>query len=330
MKHLPFALIEIDSIRLDGGTQVREALDEEWVEELRELYEDGHPIPRVLVVEDGDGTRWLADGFHRVEAMKRAGHSGTEADVRRGGVLMAKMLAAAANKNGLPRTAGDKRRAIELALSTPEGRKMKQSELAKYVGCSAGFMSKVKASFQGNPDQDQSEGIRKPRQSSVQTLHDQLGTFLRDNPEAGIKETADKFGCSPDAVRNRRRALGMPDVGRGRKPAKQDDAPKQPSEREQKRARALEALRAHPERPNVELAREAGCADEYIAKLRVEENVPRPKSEVPRAKPKPPPLAVDRWLPDMLQRIDKAGLEREDELRETLNARHAAREDRAA
>jgi hypothetical protein len=137
--------IAIDAIRINGGTQVRERLDEAWVLELMDLYREGHEIDPVLVVVETVGEEernWLSDGFHRVEAQRRLGASTVKATVRTGPAAtldMAKLLASQANKNGRPLQPGDKRRAVLMARSTPEGSKMGVQELARHCGVNLSY-----------------------------------------------------------------------------------------------------------------------------------------------------------------------------------------------
>ena len=65
--------LEIKSIVLDAGTQIRVSIDEERVQHYHELLEDDTEFPPVDVFFDG--LRYiLADGFHRVYAFKRSEH----------------------------------------------------------------------------------------------------------------------------------------------------------------------------------------------------------------------------------------------------------------
>lgn len=79
--------LQLDQIRIDGGTQPRVAIDQTIVAEYAELYSTGVDLPPVTVFFDG-ATYWLADGFHRYWANKRIDceyvfahvHQGTQRD----------------------------------------------------------------------------------------------------------------------------------------------------------------------------------------------------------------------------------------------------------
>jgi hypothetical protein len=62
-------IVELDKIRIDGGTQPREALSIETVTENTEAINSGATFPPVTVFHDGQ-EYWLADGFHRIAAHK--------------------------------------------------------------------------------------------------------------------------------------------------------------------------------------------------------------------------------------------------------------------
>jgi hypothetical protein len=65
---------------------------------------------------------------------------------RAGTVEMAKLFAASANvAHGLRRTAGDRRRAIEMVLSTAEGARWTQEEIAKHCKVARSWVAAVMA-----------------------------------------------------------------------------------------------------------------------------------------------------------------------------------------
>jgi hypothetical protein len=110
----------IASIRRDGGTQIRAALDEATVAAYAEAIKAGVKLPPVRVFDDKK-TLWLSDGFHRVEARLRAGGDIVEVERLVGGKREALLDAIGANAtHGLPRSNADKRRAIEAMLADPE------------------------------------------------------------------------------------------------------------------------------------------------------------------------------------------------------------------
>lgn len=109
--------VELSRIRIDGQTQPRVEIDEDVVAEYAEDMAAGFPFPPVVVFCEG-ATVWLADGFHRYHAAKRAGLDRIKAMAYGGGATLARWYACGANRtHGLRRTNADKRRAVEMALS---------------------------------------------------------------------------------------------------------------------------------------------------------------------------------------------------------------------
>lgn len=117
--------LQIEDIRLDGGTQPRASINADVVTDYRERMEAGDAFPPVDVFYDGSNY-WLADGFHRVNASIAADFKTIEATIHQGSQADAQWYSYKANrehdKAGLKRTNEDKRRAVEAALRTHPGK----------------------------------------------------------------------------------------------------------------------------------------------------------------------------------------------------------------
>lgn len=126
--------LPITSIRLDGGTQPRAALDFGAIEDYSEAMSAGAKFPAVTVFYDGTDY-WLADGFHRVKAAFAAGFDLIECDLRQGAVEEAQWYSLSANKsNGLRRTTEDKQRAVKAALTHTRGAGLSDKQVARHCG----------------------------------------------------------------------------------------------------------------------------------------------------------------------------------------------------
>mgnify|MGYP004701409471 CR=1 FL=1 len=126
--------IRLDIIRKDGGTQPRQALDFEAVDDYTEAMEAGTKFPPVVIFYDGDNY-WLADGFHRAKAADQAGLDEIACDLHQGTQQDAQWYSFSANKtNGLRRTNDDKGRAIRAALLHPLGAGLSDRQIAQHVG----------------------------------------------------------------------------------------------------------------------------------------------------------------------------------------------------
>ena len=269
--------LELDSIRTDGDTQVRETLSADWVAELRGLYEDGgHSIPPLLVVLDSDGAHWLADGFHRLEALRLAGKSGGDAVVRHGSVDMARALAAEANKNGLPRTDGDKKRAILMLLRTAEGKRLNQEQIARHVGCTQQHVSTVITG--GTSNCENPSNNYKTRVEAHGILHARIDAELRRDSRRGNEEVARAVSCSPDVVLQRRRAMGLPST-RGLSRRRQGD---------DSRAKARVFLDKNPSATLRDVADAAGCGLKVAAEVRESLGIESKRGPRPSGPPSAP------------------------------------------
>lgn len=137
--------VNIDLIRLDGGTQARESTNPETVQEYAAAMLEGAEFPPVVLFFDGQ-VYWLGDGFHRVSATRHAGKKTIQADVSEGGFRDALLVAVGANSNhGLPRTNKDKRRAVTRMLDDPEFSQWSDREIARQCCVSQPFVSQIRS-----------------------------------------------------------------------------------------------------------------------------------------------------------------------------------------
>jgi len=137
--------LSIDKLRTDGGTQIRAKLSDETIEAYAEAYARKTEMPPVTAFYDGEAY-WLADGFHRVQAARKAGRSRLDVDVRAGTQRDAVLHACGANdSHGLRRSNADKRRAVETLLRDEKWGRESSNWIAKHCGVSQPFVSTVKA-----------------------------------------------------------------------------------------------------------------------------------------------------------------------------------------
>jgi ParB-like chromosome segregation protein Spo0J len=136
--------LNLNVIRIDGGTQPRERINMEAVGDYAEAVKVGIEFPPVIVFHDG-AEYWLADGFHRWHAHKQAGKASIDADVRGGTLLDAKLLAVGANgAHGLRRSNEDKRRAVQMVLDEPAWSTWSDRAIAEACGVGAPFVAGIR------------------------------------------------------------------------------------------------------------------------------------------------------------------------------------------
>lgn len=132
--------LDLDKIRIDGGTQMREHIDYHTVDDYAAAYAAGIAMPPLTVFFDGSDN-WLGDGFHRWHSAKKAGLEKVACDVRQGSQRDAILFAVGANTaNGLRRTNADKRIAVHTLLLDKEWGKRSDSWIAKAVGVDHTFV----------------------------------------------------------------------------------------------------------------------------------------------------------------------------------------------
>lgn len=158
-------------IRTDGGTQARAGLDEAKVAEYAERMMAGDDFPALVAFYDGSDY-WLADGFHRHAAAILAGKNTYLVDVKQGTRRDAVLYAVGANaEHGLPRTDGDKRRAVETLLRDEEWVKWSDREIAKRCKVSHPFVAKIRAEIvTGNVTSEGQERTYTTRHGTTATM----------------------------------------------------------------------------------------------------------------------------------------------------------------
>ena len=139
--------LDISQIRLDGGTQIRVALDQEVVSAYADNYRNQIEMPPIIAYFDGTHY-WLADGFHRVAGAIEAGLTQIAVEIRDGTIREALLCAIEANAaHGLRWTNADKRRAVETLLRDDEWAKWSDREIARHCGASQPFVGGIRASL---------------------------------------------------------------------------------------------------------------------------------------------------------------------------------------
>jgi hypothetical protein len=142
--------IKLDSVRIDGGTQSRVAINADAVEDYAEAMTAGATLPPVVVFFDG-AAHWLADGFHRLHAHRRIGAVSIAADVRHGTQRDAQLFAYGANQaHGLRRTNDDKRKAVAGMLELVA--EWSDAKIARHVGVSDKTVAAHRKSIFGNSE----------------------------------------------------------------------------------------------------------------------------------------------------------------------------------
>lgn len=139
------AKVKISEIKIDGGTQGRDVIDQEVVQNYVECMRAGDKFPSLTTVYDGT-CYWLVDGFHRYFAAMQMGLKEVGVEFTTGTQLDAQVLSFGVNAtHGLRRSAATKRKVVEMALQHILTKTMINAEIAKICAVSSSFVASVRS-----------------------------------------------------------------------------------------------------------------------------------------------------------------------------------------
>lgn len=177
--------INIEDIRIDGGTQPRTEIDEATVDEYTEALHNEAVFPPIEVTFDGKDY-WLWDGFHRLLANRRAGAVTIDANVQPGGRRDAVLLSVGANAtHGLRRSNADKRAAVLTLLRDAEWCGWSDREIARRCGVSPDTVGRIRRelapSLSDSDSDDTDNHHQNEQQRSFTTKHGATATMNTAN-----------------------------------------------------------------------------------------------------------------------------------------------------
>jgi hypothetical protein len=147
--------IPLDKITADPEVQSRAVTQQQLVDEYAEALKDGAEFPPVTVVNDGE-TNWLPDGFHRLEAHRKAGKPKIEATVQKGTKRDAILIAVGANaEHGKRRSDEDKRHVVLRLLRDPTWVKRSDRWIANTCHVSNTFVGHLREMYVSTLTHDQ-------------------------------------------------------------------------------------------------------------------------------------------------------------------------------
>lgn len=140
--------LKLSQIRTDGKTQSRKSIDPKWVKNYAENMKEGAIFPLPVVFFDGKD-HWLADGFHRVAAMKSNGLLEIEVEIKEGSVRDAKLFAIGANNlHGRNMSFDEIRNNIIEMLKDEEWGQWSDERIAKAVNVSRITVYRIRKSLE--------------------------------------------------------------------------------------------------------------------------------------------------------------------------------------
>jgi hypothetical protein len=182
--------IKLEIIRIDGGTQYRDQINQDVVRDYTASMRNMDVFPPLQTVFDGS-THWLVDGFHRYFAYMAAGAKLAPVEYKPGTQREAQVLAMGVNGNhGLQRNNATKRRVVEAALIHEDTKDLSNLQIAKLCKVSDTFVAAVR-----NPEA-KAKQAEKIERHFEKKLAEKANLGLTE-PDAKLTTPEDDF--APDA-----------------------------------------------------------------------------------------------------------------------------------
>jgi DNA-binding transcriptional regulator YhcF (GntR family) len=140
--------VKLSLITIDAGTQARQKINQDVVNEYAQLMADGAVFPPIIVFGEKN---ILADGWHRYFAHRAAGIKEIEIDSREGDVRDAIFFGFGANKHrGLQMNQADTKVIIGRMLMDQEWSKLGDRKIAEHVGVSSTTVLRLRQAMEGD------------------------------------------------------------------------------------------------------------------------------------------------------------------------------------
>ena len=196
--------LAVDQIEASAATQVRVKIDQKIVKEYAGWIKAGAVFPPLICFAPKNSQRYiLADGFHRLAAVKQIGRKTIGVEVREGCVHEALHFALGANEDhGLRRSNADKHHAVVLALDDPYYDEWSQRQISELCRVSHTTVQRIVDARQ--LAQSATDGTnkrpRKPKPTQAEVDLKELREALaviKSFPYSG-EGLAERLGLDPD------------------------------------------------------------------------------------------------------------------------------------
>ena len=139
--------MKIEELIVDSRLQNRVEINIDAVNEYAESMSNGDTFPDIVVFCDS-AKYYIADGFHRYHAYRKAGIEEVQVEVRPGLIRDAILFACGVNaKHGLRRTTADKRKAIITLLSDDEWKNWSSRKISLFCGVHHTTVENIRKDF---------------------------------------------------------------------------------------------------------------------------------------------------------------------------------------
>lgn len=137
--------IAISKVDQNGTTNARFRLNADKIAEYSEVRKAKKHFPPVDLFTEDDELYWIGDGDHRIKGELESGGKTIDALVHKGGEEAARLFSVTSNHDhGLPRTAADKRKALEIVVALKRSQAWTDKRLADFCGVTERFARSVR------------------------------------------------------------------------------------------------------------------------------------------------------------------------------------------
>jgi AraC-like DNA-binding protein len=182
--------IKLSFITIDAGTQARQKINQDVVNEYAQLLTEGAVFPPIVVFGEKN---ILADGWHRFFAHRAAGIKEIEIDSREGDVRDAIFYGFGANKSrGLQMNQDDTRSIIGRLLMDNEWAKLGDRKIADHVGVSSTTVLRLRQAMEGDGKLEKANTktyVRQGKEIEVDVSKNQKKEGPTATPEAVTNES---------------------------------------------------------------------------------------------------------------------------------------------
>jgi len=203
--------VNLNDIRIDGGTQNRKVIDQSRVYNMVEMMKEGDEFTPIDTNFDGV-TYWLVDGFHRYHAYKLLGIKEVTIRYVPGTQAEAVIRSYGVNANhGLPRSFEEKQEIVQKALANPDLAGASVYEIAKICRMSQPFVAGVKdPSKKQKQKQDKEKSIIKKAEELKSEIENQKITNQISSENTTGRESPNlDSGATPDEDELKANELAM-------------------------------------------------------------------------------------------------------------------------
>lgn len=196
------AEIKLEDIRIDGGTQYRDEINQNTVRDYSEAMRNGAVFPPMEVTFDGT-YYWMWNGFHRYFTHMACGSRMVSVSWVAGTQSDAQILAMGANPtHGLQRNKATKRNQVMAALTHEDTKHLNNLQISKLCTVADSFVASVR-----NPEvkAKQAKNVERHYQKKAESKAEEK--FSSTESDFKLTKPEDEFGPDADELKANDMAL---------------------------------------------------------------------------------------------------------------------------